>query len=1349
MFKRVLFIASLLFCISYSSNAATLAAHIKYFQTNPECTYQVFNFKDSSTYTGTHKSANRDKWYYGDGTTDTGVAPAPKMYTTTGTFIVSLVVTNATDGLKDSTTKTVTITGTGVLPSYSEVGPLCERSEPKFTITSSGTASYFTDFGDGSSGVSGDLIGQVHTYQLRGTYNIIIKDSTSAGCKSTAKFPVVVAARPFARNPTIVKTRCQDSSQTFVAFQLLNSDTSGMHVTYSWRFPDKTTYNGKTVTKFFPDSGNFNAWIILTNHTGNCNDSFSFNFIVASNPKVNFYMVPHCQDSLAVIYDSTQIQYTATSYPTSWKWMFCDSNHSNCDTAAGYSGFAAPAAFNYGFPHGGTFYVTEYVISTDGCRDSLQKKVYVNPTPTPNFVFRNTCQDSAVQFTDASTVPKGNSIVAWDWNFGDTTITKQQSKLQDPAHKYLKPGYHYSVRLIPKTQAGCIDSIRENVVVYPLPATDFVFISECQNVQVPFANTSTMPDTSKGDILSHYVWIYGDGTANDTTINALHAFKDSGYHNVKLVAFSSYGCSDTITHSVYIYPLPKPSFVLGSNCERDSVKFINTSTSTFGTLTDSSYTWDFGDSGIAQFVTNPNHFYRYPDTFNVNLTATTRIYGCKKDTAIPVIIIPGPHSADSIGAKCTGAPITFYNKTTSKHPGVIKYIWEFGDGTSDTSSSQNPNNVVHTYPSTNNYKATLTSFMPATGCTDSIRIPVFVTPRPIVSFKANNACNDSIVTCVDSSYVPGYPRPVNLQSWAWDFGDGHFASGVSSNGTVTHKYASPGVYTIREYVTSTSTCEDSFTRQVTIYEVPVSKFSYVESCAGTPTPFTSLTTAADSVAAYRWVFSADTTTADSTQNATHIFHDNDILNASLTVTTANGCPNTKTSGIAIFTSPVSQFSYNLACNNRPFNFVATNLNIVQQPNYIASFHWDFGDTAAADQPDTSDVQNPSKIYFTHAGTYSVALTEVSNQGCVSIDTEQVIVPELPVSGFQYNGNCVGRQFVFVDTTKLKGVIANWDLGGGTNSGFAFGNPQYNTYLTAGTYLVKLYDTKTYTIGTNPQITCVSDTAYATIVVNPSPFVKFSADTSCFGQPTPFYDSSKANGGVITRYSWSFGDNTIDSTNKSQFFHIYADSFAGSNYIYTAVLKITTNFGCDSSDTQKVFVRQIPYASFTASPNPAQISTPQITFTNTTQNADPAHYYWTFGDSTDSHEINPTHTYKDTGTFLVTLATDNDYCMDTFRYIVYVTPGYTLYAPNCITVNGDGKNDAWMAKGVGVIDFDVVIVDRWGQQVFHSTDMSKPWNADYNGNGVKVPDGVYVYSIKAGDFSSTNFTSLKGNITVLH
>src|SRR6185503_9975891 len=138
---------------------------------------------------------------------------------------------------------------------------------------------------------------------------------------------------------------------------------------------------------------------------------------------------------------------------------------------------------NKGFPHGGTFYVTEYVKTYEGCADSLQKLVYINPIPTTDFIFKNTCVDSAVQFTDASTVPKGNSIAGWKWNFGDASAF---SYVQTPAHQYQSAGYNYQVKLISKTQAGCIDSVTKTVVAYFLPQTDYSYISRCVNVGAPF-----------------------------------------------------------------------------------------------------------------------------------------------------------------------------------------------------------------------------------------------------------------------------------------------------------------------------------------------------------------------------------------------------------------------------------------------------------------------------------------------------------------------------------------------------------------------------------------------------------------------------------------------------------------------------------------------------------------------------------------------------------------------------------------------------------------------------------------------------------------------------------------------
>jgi gliding motility-associated-like protein len=215
------------------------------------------------------------------------------------------------------------------------------------------------------------------------------------------------------------------------------------------------------------------------------------------------------------------------------------------------------------------------------------------------------------------------------------------------------------------------------------------------------------------------------------------------------------------------------------------------------------------------------------------------------------------------------------------------------------------------------------------------------------------------------------------------------------------------------------------------------------------------------------------------------------------------------------------------------------------------------------------------------------------------------------------------------------------------------------------------------------------------------------------------------------------------------FYTFADTFQGLQDTFRVYLKVTTNFGCTNKTDRLVYVKQRPKASFVINPNPITIQHPKVSFTNTTLYADTAAYYWNFGDGFDSHKQNPTHSYNDTGTYTVTLsAVSKRGCVDTSRYTLYVTPGYSIFAPNAMTVNGDGHNDEWGCKGVGVIDFDVVIVDIWGQIVYHSTDLSKNWKGDYNGNGIKVPEGMYIYYVKAGNFANTDFTTLKGNITLI-
>jgi gliding motility-associated-like protein len=201
--------------------------------------------------------------------------------------------------------------------------------------------------------------------------------------------------------------------------------------------------------------------------------------------------------------------------------------------------------------------------------------------------------------------------------------------------------------------------------------------------------------------------------------------------------------------------------------------------------------------------------------------------------------------------------------------------------------------------------------------------------------------------------------------------------------------------------------------------------------------------------------------------------------------------------------------------------------------------------------------------------------------------------------------------------------------------------------------------------------------------------------------------------------------------------------------YDVTLFLKTKAGCTGSYTRPVVVLKKPRADFRLIPNPITVLKPDVEFTNLSSN-DVISYKWNFGDGEESDEKDPAkRRYPDTGHYVITLTVRNaNGCADTLVDTLKVKMDYTIHPPNVLTLNGDGVNDEWKPLGEGVENYEIVIMDRWGQQVFHSTDFNESWKGDYNGNGVLVPEGVYVYQIKIVDFAQEEVRVVKGTITVI-
>jgi gliding motility-associated-like protein len=88
----------------------------------------------------------------------------------------------------------------------------------------------------------------------------------------------------------------------------------------------------------------------------------------------------------------------------------------------------------------------------------------------------------------------------------------------------------------------------------------------------------------------------------------------------------------------------------------------------------------------------------------------------------------------------------------------------------------------------------------------------------------------------------------------------------------------------------------------------------------------------------------------------------------------------------------------------------------------------------------------------------------------------------------------------------------------------------------------------------------------------------------------------------------------------------------------------------------------------------------------------------------------------------------------------------VFIPTAFSPNGDGQNDMIYIHGLeNAQSAEIVIFNRWGQQVFETKDMAQGW--DGNKGGVACPSGVYAYYLKAANSDGTT-AIMSGNITLM-
>jgi gliding motility-associated-like protein len=121
-----------------------------------------------------------------------------------------------------------------------------------------------------------------------------------------------------------------------------------------------------------------------------------------------------------------------------------------------------------------------------------------------------------------------------------------------------------------------------------------------------------------------------------------------------------------------------------------------------------------------------------------------------------------------------------------------------------------------------------------------------------------------------------------------------------------------------------------------------------------------------------------------------------------------------------------------------------------------------------------------------------------------------------------------------------------------------------------------------------------------------------------------------------------------------------------------------------------------------------------------------------------------------GSYSISVTDDNS-CRNTLDFQIHpsITPcdtiAPTLYIPNAFSPNGDGQNDVFLVRGEEIMSVEMSIFDRWGEQIFHTTEKMNGWDGKYNGE--LCAPAVYVYYVKV-IFNNSEEAIRFGNVTLV-
>lgn len=1008
-------------------------------------------------------------------------------------FVVTLTIQNAY-GCNDTLSRTLTVFPYIKSNFTASVIEGCNPLQVAFTNLSVGASSYVWDF-DGDNGTS-DEVAPVFTFenadpQTSKTYNVKLLAQNQWGCFDRSDLNITVY-------PRIEAQFAFDNAAHCSPYQVEITNQSVGAVSYAWDFGDGNTSSStsNTLQHTFVNNTSqpqsYTVNLIVENEFG-CTSSISRELIVYPKVTADFEMISQGCHPLEVNFSNNSIN----GHQYSW-------NFGNGSSSFELS--PSQIFYNNSYTKDTVYTVTLTVESEFGCSDAFTRNINVFPRPKSHFEVSNSpgCAPLQVEFENLSQGALINT-----WYYGDGSIINDGNTFtnQHVYHNDSGSSLDYEVRLVVKNFYECADTSSRIVTVFPEIHASFQSnITEgCHPLEVQMQNFSIGASAA-----TPFTWSYGDGDVS-SSLDVIHTHTFNNFSHtqaqefeVKLNAYSAYGCKSEFTQTITVYPVPDAVFTsnLIEGCSPLETQFSNLS------LGATNYSWNFGDGNTSTSAQANHTFHNAADNppaqYLTSLVASNT-FGCT-DTLTKNITVYPDITADFVMQEAGCHPLDVDFVSTSQ--GVHTYNWAMGDG--NYSSATNPAHTFlnNSFTQTKTYQVSLQTSS-VYGCSDQISKQVIVYPVPKVDFvpSLTEGCAPLNVAITNNS--------IGVSQYSWNLGN---ANSSTSAPVFNHIFENiqddPKNYQLNLLGQNNFGCASQINKSITVYPEVAADFSTDDNVFKGCTPFAlSFVNLSQRASSFQWDFGTGATSTN--PNPSHLFITMPPVDSVYTITLLSkstyGCADTIRKEITVFPQPAADF------HATPYNQTYPNATVTLTNHSIPgnwTYKWNLGDGT---QVQTPSYQPISHTYVWDGSDYATKTylinLEVSNGYCSDTISQKVTISApAPLVGFlPADEGCPPFEVQFINHS-IYGKEYYWNFADGSTS--TEKNPQH-VFTQPGVYNVKLLVVAEGGI----------DSAYQQIVVHELPVVDFRLESEVVQLPfEPIKTINLSSLGAT--FEWHFGDGHV-------------------------------------------------------------------------------------------------------------------------------------------------------------------------------------------------------------------------------